>query len=421
MEAIVSTPTVEATRTSQRYASRWRRMAQSPWTVTVFVLLVYGVCVVFSSLAGHDPRDFIDIGRKFVEQSSVSSVIRVDPSYKYLSNGIGYDGQFCYYIALDPINARYYIDLPAYRYQRILYPMLARLLAFGQPGIIPYTLLLVNWLALGGGTLAVAAWLKRKGYTPSYALIYGLCAGLFSAFMRDLTEPLGFALVALAIYLYSFGGRRRILWAGMVFGLSALARETGLVFAGVYGLGLLLEGGLPPTFERWRQRIASRWQPVLLFFVTSVAPLALYKVFLLLWLGTPGLNPTLVPQVIPLAGLFAYWPWQGDQIMQVIIAVIPALICLGVALRALTLRIWPVEVWALLLNIELFIFMLPKPDYVDINASPRLSIGVVLAALYCLPAMDRALGRYWRRLWMELVGSLWLGLVPLLLFGTLFR
>ena len=49
-----------------------------------------------------------------------------------LTGKAGYDGQFNYAIAADPLHASPALDVPAYRYQRILYPLLVRALALGQ-------------------------------------------------------------------------------------------------------------------------------------------------------------------------------------------------------------------------------------------------------------------------------------------------
>ncbi|HEV2457094.1 MAG TPA: hypothetical protein VGS80_01925, partial [Ktedonobacterales bacterium] len=218
------------------------RLRRSALAVATLVLLIYGVWVATYLLQGYDARDFTATSLYFLNKSHASTVIRYDPTYhNYIpANKLGYDGQFDYFIALDPVNARYYIDVPAYRYGRILYPMTARLLALGQPGLVPYTLLAVNLLAAAGGTLALAAWLKRKRLSPWLALLFGLYPGLFIAFQRDLNEPLAYALAALGVYLFDFGGRRRVLWAGIAFGLAALARESTLIFPLVYGLALLL-------------------------------------------------------------------------------------------------------------------------------------------------------------------------------------
>src|SRR5258708_1360963 len=103
----------------------------------------------------------------------------------------GYDGQFSYWLAIDPSPAAAgsHFDVPAYRYQRILYPLLARALALCQSALVPWTLILVNLLAQVAGTLAVEAWLKAHAVSSWYALTYGLWVGLVAAIRLDLNEP----------------------------------------------------------------------------------------------------------------------------------------------------------------------------------------------------------------------------------------
>src|SRR5689334_13453201 len=135
----IERPTAPSAHLSQ--TGWWR----SPWVVAGCVLMVYAIWIAAYLLGGHDIRDFINVGTRFLGQSNVSPVIRVDPTYRYRSpDGVGYDGQFAYYLALDPPNAHSYMDFPAYRYTRILYPVLARALAFGQPAFISYTRLRIN-------------------------------------------------------------------------------------------------------------------------------------------------------------------------------------------------------------------------------------------------------------------------------------
>src|SRR5258708_11482894 len=52
----------------------------------------------------------------------------------------GYDGQFYYQIARNPLSAAHYMDSAAYRYQHLLYGLLAWALSFGQIPLIPYAL-----------------------------------------------------------------------------------------------------------------------------------------------------------------------------------------------------------------------------------------------------------------------------------------
>jgi hypothetical protein len=231
------------------------RVVRRPlWPVVACALALYVLWAGAFFAAGHEARDFIKIGYRFVLRSDVSAVIKFDPTYRYppnhdSPNGYGFDGQTSYYIALDPEHARAYLDLPAFRYARVLYPAAARLLAAGRPRLVPWTLILVNLLAIGGGVWALAAWLRRRSCSPWFALLYGLYPGLLLAFQRDLTEPLAYGLVPVAVYVFDFGGRRRLAWAALLFGLAVLARQTTAVFALCYAGAVLLAGdpALPPA------------------------------------------------------------------------------------------------------------------------------------------------------------------------------
>src|SRR5437016_499901 len=78
----------------------------------------------------------------------------------------GYDGQFYYQIARDPLQAAQYLDQPAYRYQRIVYALLVAVLSVGQVSLIPYMLLLVNFVSVVLGTELVARLLIKKKLSP---------------------------------------------------------------------------------------------------------------------------------------------------------------------------------------------------------------------------------------------------------------
>ena len=141
----------------------------------------------------------------------------------------GYDGQFNYYIAstLSPQAVVEHLDVPAYRYQRILYPLLARLLALARPAWIPWTLLSLNLFAHALGTAGLAAYLEGKGLKGWYALSYGLWVGLIAPVGLDLNEPLSYALVIAAWLLLE---RRRPQAAAACLGLALFAKETALIF-----------------------------------------------------------------------------------------------------------------------------------------------------------------------------------------------
>ena len=393
----------------------WGRLLRAAWLVPVPVLLLYGIWIFASYGPGHDPRDAALIGRHFVTQSQASSVIKLDPRYSYPAGESGYDGEFVYFIALDPVNARYYVDAPSYRYTRIVYPLLARALALGRPSLIPWTLLLINWLAIGGGTLAAALWLRRRGQPPWFAIAYGFYPGLLVALQRDTTEALAYGLVALGMFLWDFGGQRRIVWSALVFALAALTRETTVVFPVLYGLGVFLwnppprpspargegESGNPPP-----RPSPARGEGAVLI-AAAVVPLLIYKAFLVVWLGTRG-DPGLLLERVPFLGLIAardstYW------LQELWLILIPALICSVAAILALRRRVRLVEAWVVLANVLLFVVLLSRTSYIDIYSSSRVATGVVLAAVVALPAFSAVIGT---RLWFWVSGAIWVSPLP---------
>jgi len=184
----------------------------------------------------------------------------------------GYDGQFTYAIASNPLNAAAKLDVPGYRYQRILHPVLARVLALGSEALIPWTILLINVVALSAGTAALEHLLRAERVSGWYALSYGLFGGVLGAVRASTTEPLAYGLVLLAILAERRG---RLVWSAVLLMLAALAKETTLFFTAGYVLYFVLE-------KRWREAI-------LLTLVVGV-PFAALQLVLLAWLGQAGVG-----------------------------------------------------------------------------------------------------------------------------------
>jgi hypothetical protein len=355
------------------------------------------VFTIFFSYFG-DIKDFVVIGRPFITQSDKSSVIRADPDYNYDKNGVGYDGQFAYYIALDPANARYYIDqgFVSYRYSRILYPIAARVIALGNREWVPFTMIVVNLLAITGGTWVVAAWCRRHQLSIWLALVYTFYVGQVMAFVRDLNEPLTYALVALAIYLFERFPQQR-LWAASVFALAALGRETALLFPILYGLRLFFE-------NESNLRLVHKLRRSLLFLTVSTTPAILWQLFLLSWLGSTGWGQGIGLFRIPLSGLYSLYPLGPSTLEVVEVVIVPGLICLCIGAVALwkdpLIRKHP-EVWALVLNFVLLVTLLYPDPLTELYATGRISIPVVLGAIYSL-AFVRS------RWWFYCCSGLWL-------------
>src|SRR5262249_12963809 len=190
-----------------------------------------------------NPYQFINIGHQYFNKGTSSAAIRQHARPLQGTNRaakIGYDGQFYYFLAVDPKHGRDYMDSPGFVYSRIGYPMTVRALSAGKPTLIPYVMVLVNILAAVGGTLAVAFFLRRYGSPPAWALLFGLFPGLFPAFLRDLTEPMAFALAAAALLVFDPRSKLRLLASACIFGLAMLTRETVALFPAIVALGLLV-------------------------------------------------------------------------------------------------------------------------------------------------------------------------------------
>jgi hypothetical protein len=177
-----------------------------------------------------------------------------------VNKGNGYDGQFFFYLANDPAlrtpDPEAYLDLPAYRYARILYPFLAWLLALGQPFAIPWTMLALNVMAAVAGTVASAIVLRSLQRRTWGALLFAYCPAVLLGVMGGLAEPTALALLAVGFALYLHGRHRQ---AGVTLGLAALARETSALIS----IGFVLDA--------CRRRI---WGQAAHYAVPLVIPLA---------------------------------------------------------------------------------------------------------------------------------------------------
>src|SRR5581483_7891457 len=138
------------------------------------------------------------------------------PETRVERGGVGYDGQWFFYIAHDPLlrapDPESFLDLPAYRYARILYPTLAWLAALGQPAALPWSLLGVNLLAVVLGTAATVDLLRTVGASRWLALAYAFSPPVLIGTLATLAEPTSFALVAAGLALAL---RRRHTLAGL--------------------------------------------------------------------------------------------------------------------------------------------------------------------------------------------------------------
>ena len=350
------------------------RTPRSPLIVAATVVAAYLVWAAWFA-AHHDLVELARVGSEFQSRAAGTSG-PIDDLRADTVGETGYDGQFFLFIALDPRHAHASADEPAYRYSRILYPLTARALAGGRSGLVPFALLLVNLIAVGAGTLAVALLLRHRGLSPWYAAVFGLYPGLFFAVTRDLAEPLAYALVAAALLAFE---RRRLPAAVALFALAGLARETTLLFP------LALAAWLAVGRRRHREAAA---------LAASALPYVALRAGLWIWLGSAGNARAQHLELVPFRGLLEQWPWGDLTIQQIYAVVVPALLALGLALVSRTRASALVPLVA---NVAVLVVLLPEPSYVDYDASGRIATGVVLAFLLCLPAVvaSRRLAPAW--------------------------
>ena len=154
------------------------RLIRPAYVVACIYLLFIGLD---SLLHGHNALYYVHIGSRYALHE--------------LHGTGGYDGQFFYYIARDPLHAAPFLSHPAYRYQRIVYPLLVAVLSLGQENLIPYMLLLVNFIAIVLGTELLARLLIREHLSPWFSLAFGLYFGQATAFIFDTTEPLAYLFI----------------------------------------------------------------------------------------------------------------------------------------------------------------------------------------------------------------------------------
>ncbi len=326
-----------------------------PWHVALVVCLAY----VLLTLARYnfDARYFALVGTLY------------DPG---LPNGRpGYDGQFAYQIARDPVQGWTKTDVPAYRYQRILYPLAARVLALGNVDLVPWTLIVVNVVALTAGVWLTEEILQHFQISRWYALIYGLSAGTLMSVRLDLTEPLAYALAQAGVLLAL---KDRWRWAAAVLALAALTKEMTLAAA----------AGICVVYLFRRQ-----WPRLLIFSTIVLLPFAVWQIVLWQWFGQLGLGSggaLATPfEIVPLRGLWslAFLDLRVFLLFAAImipLAVIPALVSLWVAARQVWRRVIDIPTAILLLN-ALLVLITPQSTFREPLAMTRYIVGLMAAVL----------------------------------------
>lgn len=285
----------------------------------------------------------------------------------------GYDGQFVYYIAreLSPQRVAQYLDVPPYRFQRILYPILGRVFAFGDIERIAWTLPVLAIIAHSLGTWIVAIVLSGWGVSPWYALTYGLWVGFTLAIRLDLPEPLAYALVSSAL-LCSI--RRKYVLSWLFFGLALFAKEVTIFFVAAAGLSALLN---------------KQWRDVVGLTAFALLPYAIFQIWLWQIFGRPGFGSggamATAFELIPFMGFFRIGFDSQVYLLAMFVVFGPVIILPSIWGIWASLKKWisgdvNVVVLALFIN-ALAVPFLPFSTYRETGGLLRFACGLVLAVL----------------------------------------
>lgn len=338
-----------------RISPDWMRLLPALITLTFLTGLV-GVTIITS---GGDPLSLARIGTRFWEGD--------------INGSEGYDGQFDYYIAVNPEPAAVisHLDAPSYRYQRILLPLIVRLLSAGNARIIPWIFPLVTILAHFVGTWSVTQLLSSWKANYWYALTYGLWVGFALSARLDLPETLAFGLVALAFYSIE---KDRHFLSALALSAAIFSKEVTIPFMGAILLVYLSK-------RAWRNMIFITLVAILPYLIFQVW---LYKTFGNFGIASGGAMATPF-ELFPFMGLFRIWRYSPIYGWMMLIVFLPCMIgpaIWGVVVAFRQLLKYSVDgiVLAALFNC-LVIFFLPFSTYRETGGLLRMSCGVILAVL----------------------------------------
>lgn len=190
------------------------------------------VCIIYLILTSlllyknsFDFSKFIDIGDKFIAKDKLLKNI----SYSKASEG--YDGEFYYRLALNPFTSKIsdygiILDVPSYRHQRIMYPILVWIFSLGKSELIPFMLFFINFIAILVLTLLGSYLAKLLNLNPIWGITFALFPGFIYSFSSDLAEIVQALFLLSGIILLK---KSKYFYGATFFSLATLTRESSLI------------------------------------------------------------------------------------------------------------------------------------------------------------------------------------------------
>ena len=289
----------------KRVAAVFGRTVGSPWLTLMITAIAYGTLALLRlHHFDYDPTAFIVVGDQMVDEPGLPSELRV------LEDSKGYDGQFFYRLALDPFTTEptdfgIRLDLPGYRQQRILYPLIVWVLAGGgTAALVPGLLIAVNWMGLAAIGWLSGALARSAGRNPSWGLLLAFYPGFVLTLSRDLSEIATAALLLWGLLLLRHS---REIPAVIILSVAVICRETTLLLPAATAAALILA----PRGDHSAPRLRG------LLFLIPLLVYAGWQVFLCERWGTLPVQRATGGVGIPFSGLLqfvkVYWPPQDDH------------------------------------------------------------------------------------------------------------
>lgn len=198
-----------------------RNASVALWCATVAVLVALVPVTVAVQRAGWRPSVLV----RMQPDDDVAVVAReADPEFQFVAEA-HYDGVYFYAIAIDPFatgRTHELIDRAAYRYGHAGYGWLGWLLSLGRAQAVPMALLAIGLTALGVAAAATSRLSSALGWTPWAGLAIAFNPGLLYSLTALTSEPLGAALVALALLAWVRG---RYGWGAAAAAAACLVKE----------------------------------------------------------------------------------------------------------------------------------------------------------------------------------------------------
>ena len=278
---------------------------------------------------------------------------------------IGYDAQWYYLIAVDPQGAAPELDAPSFRYQRIVYPILIRIVSLGRVDWMPWAMLAINLAAASMITAILADLLARRGVSSWFALMPALSLGFALSMRLDLLEPLTIALALCGWITFS---EKKPAVGILFFALSGLTKEIGLIFPLAIASCLLWQG-------KWR---SATWTVA-----GSIMPYLAWQACLAYWLGvSAGASEASQLNLVPFSGFFIIRDLPSRMLVG-LWAILPAILGgLGLTwdiFKRPTVLNYP-EFYLVLLQVALVV-TLPNPTWLDPLAVLRTATGLLVSLL----------------------------------------